>query len=105
MTEVGRKYSHSSMKSYRRCRQQYYWSYVENYAPLPSIGQIKGSVGHHTFGVWYTTRDREKAIQAASDKLAEYEDLLGEPLQDEWDLLATVFSRYFDWSDENDDFT
>lgn len=104
MENPNRRYSHTSLSTFRRCLQRYQWKYVDNHRPLPSLGLVRGSVGHETLASWYLDLDDEKALQVASNKLAEYEDLLDRDLNDEWDLIALVLQRYFHWARENDNF-
>ena len=98
------KHSHSSMETYRRCRQKFYWTYVKNYKPDPSMGMIKGSIGHSALAVWYRTYDSDQALQAASDKLFEYERSSNMELSELWDETEPILSRYMDWSRKHDDF-
>lgn len=100
-----RKFSHTSLSAFRRCRQKFAWSYIDDYAPLPGMGLIRGSVGHHALATWYVTQDKSKTMLAASKKLAEYEALLDRVLDTEWDLISVVLERYLDWAEENDNFT
>lgn len=99
-----RIFSHSSLASYRRCRVQYYWKYVRGYAPQPSIGQIRGTLGHMALAVWYTTWDVEKSLKAASDELTNIELKYAVDYSGEWDFIETVLRRYFKWSKVVDNF-
>jgi hypothetical protein len=96
--------SHTSMADYRRCKVRFYWKYMKNYDPLPSEGLRRGSIGHAALAEWYRSKDREKAIQIASDKLFEFENILSADLSSEWDLISIILDRYFDWSLKNDRF-
>lgn len=99
-----RKLSHSSMNCWRRCKFQYYLKYIRDYILPPSIGQIRGAVGHTALAVWYKTKDADEAIDAANDKLVVYEEELGKQFDKDWELLQLILNRYFGWSEENDAF-
>lgn len=111
MTKV-RKFSHTSMSSYRRCRLRYKLGYIDNLDPKPGLGLIRGSVMHTAVAAWYGSgiKDLDKrlehTIQAASNKLFEYEHKLSENYEDEWYLMDLVLRRYIDWAllHDTDDF-
>jgi RecB family exonuclease len=102
-----RKFSHSSLKTFRRCRYRYFLHYVQNYDPLPSKGLVRGSVGHAALGEFYKKinlpqEERvELALKAASDELFKYD----EEFQEEWDFMDLILRRYFDWASINDPFS
>lgn len=109
-----RKLSHTSLSTFRRCQMRYKWSYVDDYEPLSSKGQIMGGTGHAGAGAWYqhlheNPEDYEHAenlaLKAASGKLAEYEEAAGYEMEDIWNDISIILPRYFAWSIENDDFT
>jgi len=112
MTTFDRKLSHTSLASFRRCKMRYKWSYINNYDPLPSRGQMVGSVGHAALGMWYKMladgadpNDAEaESINSASEKLMEYEEQHGYEMPDIWDDTSVVLLRYYDWALKNDDF-
>ena len=103
-----RKFSHTSMSSYRRCRLRYKFGYIDNLDPKPGLGLIRGSVMHTAVAAWYGSdipNDAERlkhAVQMASNKLFEYEHKLNENYEDEWYLMDLVLHRYIDWSLLND---
>ena len=102
---TGRKFSHSSMSTWRRCRMRYKWSYIDNYAPPSGIGQLRGSAGHAALGEWYGNgQDDDAAIQAAADLYTIAESERNQSLGDDWDLLDMILRRYFDWARANDNF-
>jgi RecB family exonuclease len=96
------------MSTYRRCRLKYRLGYIDNLDPKPGIGLIRGSVMHAAVAAWYGCKyedqvDRlETMIQAASNRLFEYEQQLHESFEDEWYLIDLVLKRYAAWSQEND---
>ncbi|MCK4821415.1 PD-(D/E)XK nuclease family protein, partial [bacterium] len=110
MTQFERKFSHTSMSTFRRCKMKYKWGYIENYAPLPGPALVKGSVGHAALGAWYpaTIANPEEAsdisLAVASKKLAEYEEEAGYEMPEIWDDMAIILERYYEWALENDDF-
>lgn len=110
-TVFDRKFSYSSMKTWRRCRMQYKWHYIDDYEPLPSLGLIRGSVMHTAAGNWYASIDNPSpedrlrdALQIASNKLSEYEQLLQQDFTDEWYIIDFVLKRYCKWANDNDTF-
>lgn len=99
-----RKFSYSSLKCWRRCRYQYLLKYVHGYTQPSSIGQIRGSAGHIALATWYVDHTREKAIKAAETYITEAELEHGRDLGKDWELLEFILERYFDWSEQNDNF-
>lgn len=100
-----RKFSHSSMSCYRRCRARYKWQYVDGYSPFSGLGQNRGSIGHAALGLWYTSGgDDTAALKLASDMYTEAEQTRNISLEDDWQLMQLILSRYFDWARENDNF-
>jgi len=99
-----RAFSHTSISSFKWCKFQYYLKYIQNYAPLPSIGQIRGNVGHKALGEWYRTKDGSRAYAVASEAISQYEELIRESLEEEWELLSVIIPRYFSWALDNDNF-
>lgn len=108
-----RKLSHSSTSTFRRCKMRYKWNYIDNYAPLSSPGQMMGGMGHVALGAWYKELAKDVlgdnpadvALKAASDKLYEYENQHGYEMTDMWNDASVILQRYFDWAEQNDDFT
>jgi len=98
------RYSHTSMSSWRRCKVQFSWKYKQNFTPSTSPGQRIGSVGHSAVAEYYRTGSEEKAYEAASRKLLEYEQLDEEDYPDDWDIIGNVLFRYFKQSKLMDDF-
>lgn len=92
--------SATKLGSFRRCRQQYKWKYVDKYYTRSSVGQLRGTCGHSALAVWHSLYDRELALNAAWDKWS----LEGNEHDDNWILLETSLLRYFDWSQANDTF-
>ena len=101
---LDRKLSHSSMNCWRTCRAQYHFKYLLDYDPPPTIGLIRGKVCHSAMGSWYTDYDEDKAIEIASNEFMQYEELLGETYDKDWELTELVLRRYCNWSLENDNF-
>lgn len=103
-----RKFSHTSMSTYRRCRLKYKLGYIDNLDPKPGIGLIRGSVMHAAVASWYGSKIEDTAertkemIQIASNKLSEYEQQWDESFEDEWYLIELVLKRYAEWSYAND---
>lgn len=109
-----RKFSHSSMSTFRRCRARYKWSYIDNYSTASSVGQSRGSAGHAALESWYSNlgmaeneqKQRDAiAIKAAAEVYNHAEESLGIDLSQDWELLVLVLERYFDWARKNDNFT
>lgn len=93
--------SHTKLATYRRCKQQYHWKYIDHFYPKASVGQVRGSAGHAALGEWHRTYQTYTALDAAWDKwVAE-----GQGLGEDWDLTVETLERYFAWSRENDTFT
>lgn len=112
MPKFERRLSHTSTSSFRRCRMQYKWKYLLNYAPPASPPLIKGSCGHAAMGAGYMALAEKKdfdtvvdlSLKAASAKLAEFEEEADNEMTDIWDDMSIIVPRYFEWAAENDDF-
>lgn len=89
-----RIFSHSSMASFRRCMVQYFWKYVKGYAPQPSIGRIRGTLGHTALGTWYKDHDEDLSLKAASNELTNIELKYDADYSGEWEFLAQIFKRF-----------
>lgn len=92
--------SYTSLSTYRRCRQQYYWKYVTGYETRSSTGQQRGTAGHAALGVWHREYNRKLAMEAAWHSWTE----AGHEDGDDWEQLAAALARYFIYSKQNDDF-
>jgi hypothetical protein len=111
-----RKFSHSSMSTWRRCRVKYKWAYIDNLISPSGIGQLRGTIGHEALGLWYTlmeniasgeiTEEQRDAIvmKKAGESFALAELERNQSLDKEWDLMQTILPRYFDWARANDNF-
>jgi len=103
-----RKYSHTSMTSYKRCRAQYSWKYVYNYAPKEGTGRIRGSAGHAALATWYregcSEESDEMAMKSAAEVFNVAEKQFQVSLDQDWDLMKIILPRYFRWARANDDF-
>src|SRR3989304_6101298 len=100
--------SHTIRASYRRCRYQFYLNYVENYAPLPSAGLLRGSAGHKALAYYYTKGERTDTAGALDVAWKYYEaestlENLGDLMAD-YELLKGSLERYFDFAKNNDNF-
>lgn len=103
-----RKFSHSSMSTYRRCRYRYFLSYILDYVTPSGLGQNRGSVGHAGLAKWYGLGCDEEADSAAmavaSQMYCDKEIETGESLEEDWQLMSIILPRYFDWARANDNF-
>lgn len=104
-----RKFSFTSMASWRRCRAQYKWKYIDNLAPVEGTGRVRGSCGHKSLAAWYLNGCDEEAdaiaMKVAYDFFNEFERVNNCHLDKEWDLMQVILPRYFDWARANDDFS
>lgn len=113
MSFEDRKFSHSSMSTWRRCRVRYKWSYIDNLTTPSGIGQVRGTIGHSALGFWYSNRSNypsfeeldEATMRHASDLLTVEETNRQQSLEKEWELLSVILPRYFDWARANDNFS
>lgn len=112
MTEKQRKFSHSSMSTFRRCRVRYKWSYIDNLVTPSGIGQMRGTVGHAVLGQWYKDMGKMSeeqrdynAMKLASDMFTIEETNRQASLESEWELMQVILPRYFDWARANDNFS
>lgn len=100
---LDRSLSHTSMKAWRRCLQQYHWHYVNDYDPMPSKGQMRGSSGHAALAHWYMHNyDDDGAMNVAAGKITEYEQLMAENYEEDWQDMQIILPRYFTWARAND---
>lgn len=103
-----RSFSHTSMSTYRRCKAQYKWKYIDNLLPTEGTGRIRGSAGHAALATWYSNGCDEEAdklaIEAMSNKFNDAESESGLDLHSEWDLMCIIIPRYFEWARKNDNF-
>jgi RecB family exonuclease len=111
-----RKFSHSSLSTWRRCRVKYKWSYIDNLMSPSSVGQLRGTVGHESLGLWYnlmsnvkngelTEEQRDAYVMNKAGEAFAYAELEREQsLEKEWDLMQTILPRYFEWARANDNF-
>lgn len=96
------------MSTYRRCRLKYKFGYLDDLEPKPGLGLVRGGAMHEAVGAWYGSNlphgeERSNfALQAASNKLFEFEQKWGENADDEWYIMEVVLRRYFDWATQND---
>lgn len=93
--------SHTKLGTFRRCKQQYHWKYINKYYPKSSEGQVRGSAGHAGLAEWHRSYDAAKAMDAAWNKWAAEGWSEGEA----WQLTEETLLRYFAWSEQNDTFT
>ena len=93
--------SHSKMATFRRCRQQFKWKYIDKYFPPSSMGQQRGTSGHAALARWHVDYDRTKAMDAAWENWSN----AGFSDNEDWQQLQQALLRYFDWSADNDKFT
>jgi len=107
-----RKFSHSSMSTFRRCRARYKWSYIDNYRTDSGLGQSRGSIGHAVLQNWYEHLDMEDqnerdelAMKVAANMYNDLEATMEQDFTADWDLMCVILPRYFDWARENDNFT
>jgi RecB family exonuclease len=99
------RFSHSSLAAWRRCRYRYYLSYIEDYASKPSVGQMRGTIGHACLGEWYGNGlDDAKAIEKATEVANQLEIESGIDFSNDWDELLLTFHRYFNWARVHDNF-
>jgi len=97
------------MASFRRCRARFKWSYIDNYSPASGKGLSRGSIGHKALAQWYTQGCTEQAdieaMKLVSSEFGALEASTGESVDEEFDLMAIIMPRYFDWARANDNFT
>lgn len=102
------KFSHTMLSTWRRCRQKWWWAYMDGYAGPVSLGLIRGGAGHLALETYYRdpNRDMNLAIEAA---WAEYRDRSAQTAagvnQEDWEMLEQSLRRYAEWAKVNDDFT
>lgn len=92
--------SYTQINTWRRCRQRWWWQYMEGRSVSPSLGQIRGSAGHIALKEYYSNgRDMRLALVKAREA---YETAVSN-LAD-WEMLRDALWRYAEWSRTNDDF-
>ena len=92
--------SHTKLKTFRRCLQQYDWKYVDGIYPPSNVGMDRGTAGHKALAVWHNEHDAGKSTQAAF----EWWSGMGYQEDEEWRLLLDALNRYYPWSTEHDEF-
>ena len=114
--DPNRKFSHSSLACYRRCRVKYKWLYIDNIQTPSGVGQLRGTIGHESLGLWYTLMESVKkgeiteeqrddqVMKQAGEKFAYAEIERGQSLDKEWELMQVILPRYFTWARAMDNF-
>lgn len=99
---VGKLYSvsYSKLNTYKRCRQQFHWKYVDKFFPPSTLGQTRGTAGHAALAVWHREYKEDDAITAAWQVWEQN----GLPSNEEWDILYESLRRYVAWSKQHDTF-
>lgn len=96
--------SYTQLKSWRRCRLQYKWRYVDHVPTPPSSGLLTGDAGHQALAVWYGGGTEGQALAAAERVFSTRgKHLPVETLRGLSKTLAAVLKRYFVWSTQHDD--
>jgi len=92
--------SHSKMATYRRCRQQFHWKYINKYFPPSSMGQARGTAGHAALATWHVSYTEDLATKAAWENWSN----AGFGDNQDWQQLYQALLRYYVWSKQHDTF-
>jgi hypothetical protein len=95
--------SYSRLRTFKRCRQQWYYRYVDKLEPKirPSVVGI-GDLAHRAIAQYYKKHDWREAKAQFEKQYPDQDDLFYEILEENWEVVQRMMPNYIEYAEKED---